>query len=73
MTRAHVEGHAGIMKDLQNGAIISIGADLASAKRAKEQRLKAKENTERLNTLETEVSEIKSKLDMILELLRKKS
>lgn len=60
-----VDGHPGLVRDVRTNAILNINIDEVRKKRA--QRLAAKKQTEEMQELKNEVSELKSLLQQLLE------
>ena len=69
-----VEGHDGLVRDLSTGAVLNINkVEIERAKELKKQKLLEKENQQSINnrieSLESDVSEIKSLLLTLIEKL----
>jgi hypothetical protein len=69
-----VEGHDGLVRDLSTGAVLNINkVEIERAKELKKQKLLEKENQQSINnrieSLESDVSEIKSLLLNLIEKL----
>lgn len=68
MDKLKVEGHSNLYRDSSSGGIYnSDRTGLMAAKRRKKELMEEKK---RIETLENEVKDIKTSLDMILELLK---
>jgi len=71
MTHVHIENESGLVRDTQSRAILVTDYSAAAAWKRKQDRERSQ--LERIDNLEKEVSDLHSKMDLLIDLVRKQS